>query len=186
MLRVLSIGKSGFHNKTRNPFSDFDEQKSCFETDFVEQWEIEIRISQSKAPYICDLNFIHLGPYRTGTCFVYFTFEICHQLKCCSAIGLVGVLVKFLRTSLLQRFRMVLPRGRTFGKTSWRNKRSCQFLSYQAIRTAALRFGFSWRSLRSLLENLGDQEYAAAGGGSRNIVDGAVIRVAESRRAMRL
>ena len=47
------------------------------------------------------------GPYRTGTCFVYFTFEICHQLKCCSAIGLVGVLVKFLRTSLLQRFRML-------------------------------------------------------------------------------
>ena len=49
----------------------------------------------------------NLGPYRTGTCFVYFTFEICHQLKCCSAIGLVGVLVKFLRTSLLQRFRML-------------------------------------------------------------------------------
>ena len=49
----------------------------------------------------------YYGPYRTGTCFVYFTFEICHQLKCCSAIGLVGVLVKFLRTSLLQRFRML-------------------------------------------------------------------------------
>ena len=80
---------------------------------------------------------------------------------------------------------LVLPRGRTFGKTSWRNKRSCQFLSYQAIRTAALHFGFNWRSLRSLLENLGDQEYAAAEG-SRNIVDGAVIGVAESCRSMRL
>ena len=49
-VRVLSIWKSGFwnqnpdfgfHNKTRNSF---------FQTDFVEQWEIEIRIPQSKAP----------------------------------------------------------------------------------------------------------------------------------------
>ena len=48
-----------------------------------------------------------------------------------------------------------------------------------------MRFGFSWRSLRSLLLNLGDQEYAAAEG-SRNIVDGAVIGVAESCPSMRL
>ena len=43
----------------------------------------------------------------------------------------------------------------------------------------------SYLSLRSLLLNLGDQEYAAAEG-SRNIVDGAVIGVAESCPSMRL
>ena len=42
----ISISQFGFRNKTRNPFSDFDRQKSFFQTDFVEQWEIEIRISQ--------------------------------------------------------------------------------------------------------------------------------------------
>ena len=46
----------GFHNKTRNPFSDFDRQKSFFRADFVEQWEIEIRISQSKAPIVTMVN----------------------------------------------------------------------------------------------------------------------------------
>ena len=52
--------------------------------------------------------------------------------------------VRRIRKILSQKLlKYVLPRGRTFGKTSWRNKRSCQFLSYQAIRTAALRFGFS-------------------------------------------
>ena len=49
--RALLFGKSGFHNKARNPFSDFDVQKSSFKTVFFEQWEIEIRISQSiRAP----------------------------------------------------------------------------------------------------------------------------------------
>ena len=71
------------------------------------------------------------------------------------------------------------------GKQVGGTKEAVSSYLIKLYRTAALRFGFNWRSLRSLLENLGDQEYAAAEG-SRNIVDGAVIGVAESCRSMHL
>ena len=68
ILRCFRLGNPdfGFHNKTRNPFLDFDDQKPFFNTDFVEQWEVEIRILKSKSgrPIRTHPYFLHGGAFN--------------------------------------------------------------------------------------------------------------------------
>ena len=82
---------------------------------------------------ISDISMAHIG---TGTS-CYFTFEICHQLKCCSAIGLIGVRVLFLRTgsSKVPNVKLVMLRGRTFGKQVERTKEAVTFYAYMEYKT---------------------------------------------------